>query len=585
MENNITYFIRKLPMKTKLTKRAYKKGGVDDILGQFGNLNYSKLTQKLSRLIYQNIILKLRDAKFCLNSAGIKKLYKSSIVNDEIYANALVCIAKIIESSDDLDNTQVYGIVDLLSSLGDVCITGQRRGIVEIVCMLGEHVESITQGKIKIEEDPNPLRRALDKLFLNARIKLANKLMNEVYIKTGRREFTDPHMEDFFKKYLNSKYNFNVPVPQETDPYGINIEKRDIERFIKTIDLEELLLHEMLNDVRDKCKNEGEFYNHILNWATNYFRNSGEECEISDFFAANIFCGQSRIMKFEAIYRMLVDEGYLINIKKMLDKVKSCKKIEDQIKIISKNKSILMIKNEGMILQEYLLKNDDMKALNILHKYNCINLNEKDINGDSLLVKACKNKNPKAIIFLLDIGANVDDRASNGNTALMIACEQNNFEVVKILVERGANVNEKGRCNQTALMYACEFKSFEVAQYLIEHQANVNAKTKNGATALIYTFLTYIKNEKNNFKIAKLLLENGANINARGEYGTALVYAVKYWGKDVVKLLLQYGAKTSDMDSNGNDVYQISQIRGDKNIMEALTNININHHIEVAKRY
>lgn len=573
MKNNIVYFIEKVStnISTKLTDKAYGKDENIDILEQLGNLGYSKLSQKLSIIIYQNL---LKNNTFNDdNSAfsGIKKLYKSIILNDNRYANALVCTARVLETASDLDNIQIYGIIDVISSLGDVCITGQKRGILKIIYMLGSKIEEITKGNIKIQEDKDLLRRTINKLFLKSRIKVADKLMDEFYIKQGRRKFTDPHMEDYFKKYLNSRYNFNIPVPFEEDPYGINVESKDLEVFLKNLNLEDLLIRELFKDVRIECEVNAEFYYEILNWSGKYFSKKKYTSELSEFLSQNVFYGETKKIRYKAIYYILENEGYLIDMGTVLNKLKSCDNIQEQIHIIKKNKEILYIRNNGMILQEYLLMNNDIQTLSILYKNKCVQIDTKDTNGEVLLIKACRSGRIDAIEFLLDIGVSIDARTRNGDTALMIACGENRLDIVKLLVERGANINAQGRCNQTALMYACEFKSKDIVEYLINNGADINTKTNHGSTALIYTFLTYAKNDKNNIEITKLLLESGADVNVRGEYGTALVYAVKYWNKDVVKMLLDHGANINVTDNKGENIFKIANRRKDKEILDVLS--------------
>lgn len=573
MKNNIVHFVEKVSssMHIKLTCKAYKKLNSINILDQIGNLFYSKLNQTLSINIFQNILKNNTFNNSRESVLGLRKLYKSIVLRDDRYANALVCIARALESDNDLDDVQTYGIIDALASLGDVCVTGQRRGIIKIVYMLAGKIEKVTNGEVKIQEDEDILKRTIDKLFLEGRIRVANKLMDEFYIKQRRRNFTDPHMEKYFKKYLNDRYDFNIPVLPEVDPYGINIEGKDLKNFLKNINLEDVLIRELFEDIRIECEGNAEFYYAIVDWAENYLYKKKYTDDVSEFLCQNIFYGESKKIRYTAIHDILKNEGYIIDISTISNELKNCVNVYEQIDILKKYKDILYVKYNGITLQEYLFASNDVETLRILHKHKCIQIHTRDRKGESLLIKACRHGQIEMILFLLDIGVSIEDKARNGDTALMIACEENRIDIVKILVERGANVNARGRCAQTALMYACEFKSKDIVEYLIKHGAEVNAKTNHGSTALIYTFLTYAKNDENNLKITKLLLENGAYVNARGEYGTALIYAVKYWSREVVKVLLSYGANVNDTDNKGESVLKLANRRKDKGVLEVLS--------------
>jgi len=92
--------------------------------------------------------------------------------------------------------------------------------------------------------------------------------------------------------------------------------------------------------------------------------------------------------------------------------------------------------------------------------------------------------------------------------------------------------------------------AFEIVKILLEHGSNINAMTEMRHNVL-YQALDNGENEHTH-KMVTLLLSKGANPNAVSTtYSTALVIAVSKWGPDIVKLMLDKGAKANLKCSSG----------------------------------
>ncbi len=675
--------------KIKLMDRAYKKEMINDVIEQFGTLNYSKLKQQTGKYIYFNMLYNLYKDYGSMKKIdeGIEKLYNSPCVKyEDKYANALFCIAKVIHNNTSLDNVQINGILEVIASLGNVCITGQRRGIIQLIFQFKDYIEHFLKDRIKIPQETKPIRRAMDEIFFNARIKVANKLMDDFYIKKHNRNFTDPHMEDFFKKCLNKIYNFNIPIMSEQDPLGFNIESNLVLEFLANINMESLILENVLSDIKSKCNDDMSFYNMIVDWSFSYFHLNKIQKDMSTFLSSCVFDGETTNLRTDMIYTILENEGYIKSRDRILNDIIKADDLEEQVKIIEGDADILSVKNQAnIVLQEYLILKNDLTAIKLLYNANCIKLDLKDISGNTLLVNAvkfgffdmakflikakaniedrdkygntllmlaCKNCDLKMSSLLLENkidlekrdmlnetvlihacklecfeivelllkhnanvnvtskegytvlmfnyknilipklliqnGANVNKKVGYGLTPLMYACEVENFCMVKLLVENNANINEVGRCNQTALMYACEFKARDIVEYLIKNGADIEKKANGGATALIFAFFTCVKDEQKNFDIVKLLLQYGADVNARGEYGSAIIYACKYWSYKVFKLLIEYGANLNEKDYNGKTLLKLAYERGDRDILNIVkkyeSKINVISEVPFANR-
>ena len=569
--------------KVKLEDVAYKKEVIDDVIDRFGALNYSKLKQRVGKYIYLNMLYELYQNKDYSSmkkiDEGIEKLYNSNCIkNEDKYANALFCIAKVIHKNKDLDDIMINGVLEIIASLGDVCITGQRRGIIKLIFEFRYEIKDFLKDKIELPQKIKPIQRVLDEIFFEARVKVANKLMNEFYIKRRNRNFTDPHMEDFFKKCLNEIYNFNIPIMSEADPLGFNVEARDVLGFLRSVNIESLILDEVIFDIKARCSDDPGFYNMILDFGFWYFHENSIKEDISTFLSNHVFVGESKDLRTGIVYEILEHEGYIKNRSKVLDDIIKSDVLSKEIKIISNNTDILSVKNQDDItLQEYLLMSKDLDALKLLYDADCIDLDIKNNLGDTLLVKAVKLGFFDISKLFICWGANLKDRDRYGNTLLMIACENDDIKMSRLLIENNADLEERDICNETVLIHACKAEKVEIVRLLLENKACVNVRSRDEYTVLMFNYknISIPKlliehganvNEKGrcdltplmracellNFDMVKLLIQNNANINEKGRCNqTALMYACEFKAKDIVEYLINKGANINDKANGG----------------------------------
>jgi len=128
-----------------------------------------------------------------------------------------------------------------------------------------------------------------------------------------------------------------------------------------------------------------------------------------------------------------------------------------------------------------------------------------------------------------------------GNTLLHYAAANGQIEVVKFLVENGLDVNVKNKYGLTPLHMASECGFVDVAKYLVSKGADVNSKglqidvlpfldgCEKYCSVLPYLARSY------NFDVHNLIKEL--------KYITPVGMAVKYGKLDVVKFLIESGAK------------------------------------------
>lgn len=162
------------------------------------------------------------------------------------------------------------------------------------------------------------------------------------------------------------------------------------------------------------------------------------------------------------------------------------------------------------------------------------NPNMHDRQGETLLMLAARNKNPKIGTLLLEGGADPNLRNKYGETAAMLASYYGQLELIKQLYAKGASIDHDG---WNPLIYAASKGYKEIVAFLLDYGARVNAVTENGTTALMMAA------RGNHYNTVELLLKRGADASIRNEAdGTALAWAEKRGYSAIVQLLTHNGS-------------------------------------------
>lgn len=126
-------------------------------------------------------------------------------------------------------------------------------------------------------------------------------------------------------------------------------------------------------------------------------------------------------------------------------------------------------------------------------------LNEKDQDGFTPLMRAIRESNAEEARRLLDQGADVNTSNEAGVTALMIAAGMGRNDVISMLIEKGADVNARTQGNYTPLMSAALNGQAETIRLLLDTGADPTIKDNTNKTASSYA------KDKNHDHIVEIL--------------------------------------------------------------------------------
>jgi len=173
----------------------------------------------------------------------------------------------------------------------------------------------------------------------------------------------------------------------------------------------------------------------------------------------------------------------------------------------------------------------------------------------------------------VDVLKKVDER---GRSALHLSILEGDERFEKLITD-GADINLKDKEGDTPLHYAVKFKREKPFQMLLDKKANLNAVDNYGTTPLSAAI------QVKQYKMAETLVEKGADFNIPNSAGvTPLMFAAngaKYPAPEMVKFLLNKGAKVNDLDNEGRSAlfYAIGKIWVDvtKILIDAGADVNI----------
>jgi ankyrin len=190
-------------------------------------------------------------------------------------------------------------------------------------------------------------------------------------------------------------------------------------------------------------------------------------------------------------------------------------------------------------------------------------------DGRTPLINAIGSGNKAMVEKLLAAGGDINARSTN-TTALIAAGGR--IELLKLLLEHKADPNLTTDNGQTALEQVVRLGNVEAARLLLDAGAKVDAGL-SGRDGPLHNAASM-----GNYDLVQLLLSKGADANARGQGGRTPLHAIASAGRsndagrlNGAKLLLEFGAKTDTINSQGQTPSMLAQQMGNAELLELLS--------------
>ncbi|XP_071114827.1 uncharacterized protein [Haliotis cracherodii] len=161
-------------------------------------------------------------------------------------------------------------------------------------------------------------------------------------------------------------------------------------------------------------------------------------------------------------------------------------------------------------------------------------------NRDMLIHVAAANGFTECVRILLDpVNTAIDVLGGNGMTALMHACYRGHADLAQMLLDRGAAPGLLDEESDNCLHLTCRGGCLDVAELLLRQSMDLNQGGEYGRTPLIYAS-----------DIVKLLLENGAHTSDSVSVTNKCLHLACMKGEtNIVKILLDHGMNIEDVGS------------------------------------
>ncbi len=159
-----------------------------------------------------------------------------------------------------------------------------------------------------------------------------------------------------------------------------------------------------------------------------------------------------------------------------------------------------------------------------------------------------------ALERLLQLGFDVDTRDMQGATPLLRACGKGHLEAAQTLLDAGADVCLSTPGGATALTAAVTGRHTGLVSLLLEQRVQIDQRLRGGATALL------VSAALGHAEIAKLLIERGAEVGVADEAGRTALHAAAQFcfgssdslaARRLLDVLLVHGADATCTDSKG----------------------------------
>lgn len=202
----------------------------------------------------------------------------------------------------------------------------------------------------------------------------------------------------------------------------------------------------------------------------------------------------------------------------------------------------------------------------LMHAFEWYDENEDSTEDD---LKPGRDFDAEVVRLLLNAESTIDAQSVSGETALMMAVQNDAYEeAVGMLLFAGASVHLVDKINWTALMHAASNRSIKMMKLLLDASSPVDTQSHTGETALMI-----LSDSDVNYELVKLLLDHGAKTEMSDNHGWTPLLIAAYNGQyDVVQILLKHGASVRAESIDGDCAVVLARLGGFEAVVSLLQN-------------
>jgi ankyrin repeat protein len=232
------------------------------------------------------------------------------------------------------------------------------------------------------------------------------------------------------------------------------------------------------------------------------------------------------------------------------------------------------------VIASFAERHDIMETLT---KYGA-DVNEKDLNGETVLARAIDDETMDEVRFVLSLGA--DANLANHNEAhsifsMLAGCEHQDSdgcvheEIVLILLEHGFDISSQDENGNTIFHLAVYKANIRLLRAMLSRTTSpdvLDINNGHGWTALHYaTYQSRMDSTHRELTTVSMLTKSGADVNARDGKGyTALDLAASDGNEALVRLLLDAGANINTPRNRNPPVLTIAAYSGKEPVVQML---------------
>jgi hypothetical protein len=158
-----------------------------------------------------------------------------------------------------------------------------------------------------------------------------------------------------------------------------------------------------------------------------------------------------------------------------------------------------------------------------------------ELDGETPLMKACREQDVAMVEMLLDRGANVNRQTSSGTALTCVAGMDEDDEIMDLLLLRGATLESRDASGKTPLLKAASCCNVDGLQRLLEAGANISARDNHQWTALMLALEGEYEHLYTMIDTVLLLLNSGLDVH---ESSQLLDLNLRFAGRDILIALL-----------------------------------------------